>query len=71
MRNSRSKSPRNGLPNPNPRKVQPLAYPLMKPTLYLLITAFALLLAIAVSSGKLGGMSDLEARKRASEPFSR
>ena len=53
------------------RKVQPLVYPLMKPTLYLLITAAALLLAIAVSSGKLGEISDMEARKRASQPFSR
>jgi hypothetical protein len=43
----------------------------MKPALYLLITAAALLLATAVSSGKLGGISDMEARKRASEPLTR
>jgi hypothetical protein len=42
----------------------------MKNILFTTIAAAAIMLAIAVSSGKLGGISDLEARKRASEPFS-
>jgi hypothetical protein len=43
----------------------------MKNAFYITITAAAIMLAIAVSSGKLGGISDLEAQKRAAEPFSR
>ena len=43
----------------------------MKNIFYTAITAAAIILAIAVSSGKLGGISDLEARRIASEPFSR
>jgi hypothetical protein len=38
----------------------------MKPTLYITITLTAFALAIAVSSGKLGGISDTEAFRRAS-----
>ena len=38
--------------------------------LYTLLVLAAFLLAIAVSNGKLGGMSDAEARRIASEPFS-
>jgi hypothetical protein len=43
----------------------------MKTAFYITITLAAFALSIAVSNGKLGGMSDMEARKRASEPFSR
>ena len=40
--------------------------------LFLFLALLALLaLAIAVTSGKLGGPSDLEMRIRASEPFTR
>jgi hypothetical protein len=37
----------------------------MKPTLYITITLAAFALAIAVSNGKLGGISDAEAFRRA------
>jgi|688.fasta_scaffold162036_4 hypothetical protein len=40
--------------------------------LFLALALLALLgLAVAVTSGKLGGPSDIEMRKRASEPFIR
>jgi acetylglutamate kinase len=43
----------------------------MKNAFYITITLVAFALAIALSSGKLGGISDMEARKRASEPLTR
>jgi len=56
------------MPNPNPCKVQSLAtiITIMKNFFYLILTLAAFALAIAVSNGKLGGISDAEAFRRAS-----
>jgi hypothetical protein len=53
------------MPNLNPARFNPLLLSPMKNALYIAITLAAFALAIAVSSGKLGGISDTEAFRRA------